>query len=217
MRSPVLLAIAALALAACGGTPDQAPAERFTGHLVWGHEARSFTGCGTTREAWVVDRTEGDLVEVYEGLAVEAYQPVFVEIRGRREPGPSEGFGAEYPEQVVVTELRRAEREGWGCRLDLTGVEFVALGNEPSWRLEIRESGIVLTRPGHPEARHARSAPRRDGAVTIYETGDLVLVLNEQRCVDTMAGSRFSYSAQLKLGDRTLEGCALAGTTGDSG
>jgi len=216
MRSPALLVIAVIALAACGGTPDRAPAERFTGHLVWGHETRSFTACGTSGEAWVVDRSEGDLVEVYEALTVEAYQPIFVEIRGRREPAPSEDFGAQYPEQLVVTELRRAEREGWGCRLDLTGLEFVALGNEPSWKLEVRESGIVLTRPGHAEARHAYTAPRREGTAATYEFGDLVLVLNEKRCVDTMAGSRFSYSAQLKLGEQTLEGCALAGTTGDS-
>jgi len=216
MKAPALVAFAALSLAACRETPEKVPLETFTGHLVWGHEARSFTGCGTTRETWVVDRTEGDLVEVYGALAVEAYQPVFVEIRGRREPAPSEGFGAEYDEQVVVTQLRRAEREGWGCRLDLAGLELVALGNEPSWKLEVRESGIVLTRPGHPEARHAYVAPRREGTTTTYEVGDLVLVLNEQRCVDTMAGSRFSYGAQLRVGDRTLEGCALTGITGDS-
>ena len=40
----------------------------FRGHLVLGHEVRSFKPCGSDQESWVLDRTGGDLSGVYRKL-----------------------------------------------------------------------------------------------------------------------------------------------------
>ena len=78
----------------------------FRGHLVWGHEVRSFKPCGMEVEYWVVDLTGGELWDVYRALTHEPYQPLYAELRGHLGPPPSTGFGAKYEKQLRVLELR---------------------------------------------------------------------------------------------------------------
>jgi len=82
----------------------------YRGALVWGHESRSFRECGSPREGWVVDATGGRIREVYESLATEPYQPIYVVVRGRWLPGLTSGFAADYRERFEILDLRRAER-----------------------------------------------------------------------------------------------------------
>ena len=87
-----------------GGQPVQIAATtrpqngRFSGHLVWGHEARSFRDCDGKRVGWVINDAGTELVEVYEELTSAPYQEMFVEVRGEWVDAPGEGFGADYAE-----------------------------------------------------------------------------------------------------------------------
>lgn len=189
---------------------------RFRGHLVWGYESRSFTECGGDREGWVINDAGVELVEIYEELTTAPYQPMFVEVRGAWEAPPPEGFGAEYGEALRITELLRAENEGFGCRLDLDGVLFVASGNEPSWRLQVRKDSVSLRSmesPGEavfPEPDKSGQAPlvtfTSDGADSAVQ-----VVLEERRCIDTMSGARFAWAATVDIDGRRLTGCAAEG------
>ncbi len=197
----------------------EAPAT-FRGHLVWGHETRSFEACGPGRWGWVVDDTGGDLQTVYEQLTTEPYQPLFVEVRGSWGPAPSEGFGAAYPEQLTIGELRRAVPEGPGCDEDLAGVRYLARGNEPFWRVEIRGSGIVFSRlgkseeivfpsvapQGGPESRLFASSMEGPGGRRIE------IAITERRCVDSMSGALFALTARVTLDGERLQGCAVEGS-----
>lgn len=193
------------------------PAEsRFRGHLVWGHESRSFTECGGERSGWVVNAAGDELVAVYEELTSTPYQPMFVEVRGVWGAAPAEGFGAEYSESLTITELLRAEGEGFGCRLELDGILYVASGNEPSWRLEIREGGMTLKTMAAPDG--SLYAPLRragEGPGTVFEAdaaeGPIRVTLEKRRCTDTMSGARYEFAATVALGDTRLQGCALQG------
>ena len=189
---------------------------RFSGHLVWGHESRSFTECGGEREGWVINEAGEELVDVYNELTTAPYQPMFVEVRGEWTDAPAEGFGADYDEALRITELLRAENEGFGCRLELDGVLFVAAGNEPSWRLQVREDGMSLRSMGAPEEA-VFAAPNRRGQaplVTFESDGrdtTIRVTLEQRRCVDTMSGARFAWAATVDVDGRQLTGCAAEG------
>ena len=120
----------------------------FRGHLILGHEVRSFTPCEKEVEYWVLDQTGGELKDIYQKLTHKAYQPIYVEVRGVVEPPPSDGFGADYDRQLTVAELRRAGLETRGCAENLRDIIFRASGNEPFWNVEISESGIFFSELG---------------------------------------------------------------------
>jgi uncharacterized membrane protein len=191
-------------------------AGRVRGHLVWGHEIRAFTECETGREAWVFNESGDELAEVYEELTAGTYQPMFVEVRGVWEDAPTEGFGADYGEALRIIRFLRAENEGFGCRLDLDGVLFVASGNEPSWRVRVRQDGIVMRSMDAP-GEVVFAAPGREGRAPLVsfesQGGDsrIRVSLEQRRCVDTMSGARFAWAATIDIDGRQLEGCAAEG------
>ena len=189
---------------------------RFRGHLVWGHENRSFTECGGEREGWVINQAGEELAAVYNELTTAPYQPMFVEVRGDWVAPPPEGFGAAYDEALQVTELLRAENEGFGCRLALDGILFVASGNEPSWRVQVRNDGITLRSMDTPE-EVVFAAPKQHGRAPLvsFESGGgdsaIRVTLQQRRCVDTMSGARFAWAATVDIDGRQLTGCAAEG------
>jgi uncharacterized membrane protein len=192
------------------------PTTRHRGHLVWGHEGRSFAECGSKRTGWVINESGKELLEVYQELTSEIYEPLFVEVSGNWADAPEQGFGADYPEAIRITEWHRAEREGWGCDLDLESVLFIAMGNEPSWRLDARDSGLVLTSMIDPQKRKFPPAEPIEVAGSIRlesatAEGSIQVMLEKQRCVDSMSGSRFEYVATITIDSQRLTGCAIRG------
>jgi uncharacterized membrane protein len=157
-----------------------------------------------------------ELVEVYQELTSAPYQPMFVEVRGEWIEAPPEGFGAEFPRALRITELIRAENEGFGCRLELDDVLFIASGNEPSWRLHIREEGISMRSMGapaeieFPEPRMSGQPPR-----IVFEAGGIEsgirILLEKRRCVDAMSGARYAWTTDIDVDGQHLEGCAAEG------
>jgi uncharacterized membrane protein len=195
---------------------DRMRATRITGHLVWGHESRSFAECGGDRQAWVINDSGDELVDVYNELTTTPYQPMFVEVRGEWTEAPTDGFGADFEKALRITELVRAENEGFGCRLELDDVLFIASGNEPFWRVHIREEGISLRSmdaPGEVEL----SAPRMSGQPprVVFEAqgpeSGITVLLERRRCIDTMSGARYAWAADIEVDGRHFEGCAAEG------
>jgi len=197
-------------------TRDMQPTARHRGHLVWGHEGRSFAECASKRTGWVINESGKGLLEVYQELTSEPYEPLFVEVSGNWADAPEQGFGADYPEAMRITEWHRAEREGWGCDLDLEGVKFMASGNEPSWRLQIREDGISMWSIESPDEtifsdpESSESGGRVSFTVKGTDSG-IHVILEKQRCVDTMSGTRYEYAATVELDEMRMSGCAVRG------
>lgn len=194
---------------------DRQPA-RYRGHLVWGHESRSFTECGEERSGWVVNEAGDELVNVYEELTSTPYQRMFVEVRGTWGDAPAEGFGADYAEALTVTELLRAEGEGFGCRLELTGAQFIASGNEPSWRLQVRREDVVLRSMVSPDGTVFNDLRKSgDEPVIVFEAsgadGDIRVTVEKRRCIDSMSGARYAYTASVDHGGAVFKGCAAQG------
>ena len=208
-----------LLIAACGGQTELEPEiVTLSGHLVWGHEVRSFVACGASEEMWVVDGTGREVRRVYEARASIPYQKIFVEVRGVAGPAPESGFGAEYDGALRVAEVRRAEAEGHGCGEDPAGLDFRASGVEPFWSLIIGRSGLRLTRlDSAGTAEWPYTAAMRDGPVTRYHSvgegeDSIEVVISETRCIDAMSGSLFAFSVEVRLPGEALRGCGMAGS-----
>lgn len=188
---------------------------RYRGHVSIGHEVRSFTECGTEGEAWLFDLTDGDLRAAHEQLTSEQYEPLFVEVVGAFRAAPDTGFGAGYEAAIEVTELRRAAREGLGCDEDLTAFRLRARGNEPSWRLDVRDDSLALSTMDAGEIGYTienTEETARGIAISGFDGGVRIDVsLIGQRCIDTMSGSWFPFTATITKDDKQLLGCASEG------
>ncbi len=192
--------------------------DSFRGHLVLGHEVRSFTPCEKKVEYWVYDKTGGDLWKVYKELTHQPYQPIYVEVLGRLGLPPSDGFGADYDQQVTVRELRRAGLETRGCAEDLKDILFRASGNEPFWNVQISESNIVFSVMGKPQLTFPHAHPELSDGRWVFVSKikepaqhDIRISIIEKRCIDTMSGEHFSFSAQVSLDGNKYAGCAVEG------
>jgi len=153
------------------------------------------------------DRTQGrELGRVLRDLtAGQDGRPMFVEFYGGRETGPAPAIGA--------LEIRRAAVETAGCRERFDQREWIAAGNEPSWRLEVTGRDIMLNVLGSagPQRGPHGGLVRQDGGIVSYaatEGPELLAVIEERRCVDAMSGSLFAYAVEVRSEGRSYSGCA---------
>lgn len=96
--------------------------------------------------------------------------------------------------------------------------EFSAVGNEPFWRIDIKGTDIVLTRPGEtgPEpvattAANAGLAASADAATWTAQAGATPVVVKVARadCSDGMSDAKYDYTAEVVWGAETLRGCGF--------
>ena len=96
------------------------------------------------------------------------------------------------------------------------GADFVAMGNEPGWKLELSRTGDMLYignygtvsfRIATPESSHANKSPlvfaARDAEHSVW------LTIEDKPCVDTMKGDRFDVSVSLVVDGQPLTGCGM--------
>lgn len=188
------------------------------GMLVMGPEVRTLKPCDEETELWVIPVES--VQRAYDQLASEPYAPVFVEVEGSREASPASGFGADYPGQLRLTALHRAEpaEEGFGCGEQLRGVVFRAGGQEPFWHVRVLADRITLATPEIPSTVFAQARPiplddgwRFESLSSGPETVQLRLDLTRGRCTDSMVGSVYTWTAMLDVGGELRRGCAWEG------
>lgn len=89
-----------------------------------------------------------------------------------------------------------------------------ALGTEPFWSVELTGSEMIYTAPEPPELRAPQPAPVMQGTIAIYESAiqsqEFKVTLTATECSDGMSDRTYPLSAIIKIGDRTLTGCAAA-------
>jgi putative lipoprotein len=90
------------------------------------------------------------------------------------------------------------------------GVVFRALGNEPSWNLEIDKDRLVLFTDFGATRSETPYAAVPAGAKTTYRgSGEtqLVAVVERRACSDSMSGEAFEAAATVTFEDKILYGC----------
>ena len=97
----------------------------------------------------------------------------------------------------------------------LDGVDFRAVGNEPSWILQITAGGEISLTTGYGANRYRFATPEpkieKEHSRTVYETGNnshtLKILLSAEPCKDTMVDESNETSVTLWLDEKKYTGC----------
>ena len=89
--------------------------------------------------------------------------------------------------------------------------DFVLAGNEPFWRLDVKGTSLVLTRPEPEPAVTATGATlaASSGKAT-WTSQTLVATVAAKTCSDGMSDRVYPYEAEVKVGDLVLKGCGIS-------
>ena len=153
------------------------------------------------------------LAELYEEFATEPYSPVFVDLEGRWINAPNAGFAADFDRALEITDVFRVEGEGFGCDLDVDGLVLRGFGNEPGWRLDVREDGATLSSLTLDDNVEFSGEGRLSNQQFEFENADfrMGVAFLKIPCRDSMSGNYFSHQVQVRFGDRVFNGCGIPG------
>ena len=91
--------------------------------------------------------------------------------------------------------------------------DFSASGTEPFWRVDIKGTDVVLTRPDAPAATatNAGLAATESQATWTAQAGSkaVTVTMTKGDCSDGMSDLAYGYSAEVKWGAETLKGCGF--------
>lgn len=102
----------------------------------------------------------------------------------------------------------------------LSGVDFIARGNEPNWTLEIdleKSMNFAAMYDIKVKTPAAEGIKAQDSDVTLYtaktDSGELVITVIKDKCQDNMSGENFPYKVRVEAKSptdstyKTFEGC----------
>ena len=189
----------------------------FKGLYTYGNEVNTFRDCSTQQTYWVNDSL-APLRSSYEQTLQSLpypYESVYAELKGYLAGKSKLGYASEYENVLVVTEIIKLTAKN--LRTECYDYEFIALGNEPFWAVDIipAEQQIVLKDVGENKVYQFPYEPANvtDG-VHRFETSNgakdrLIIVVKEELCSDGMSDNQYHYSAEVVINGRTLKGCAV--------
>lgn len=180
-----------------------------SGELILTDAGLGFLPCGADTPIPLRDRTGGEAARTVAELGY----------------GEGRVLAAVVMEDGDLQDVRYAVPEGRGCPEILPDADLAAQGNEPFWALRIRGNEALWITPddidgvvhsptvwerGEGEA-WTLSAPATPGWDGHGPGGPLVLRLMLERCVDTMSGARFPFTARVERDGEVWAGCAVEG------
>jgi putative lipoprotein len=99
----------------------------------------------------------------------------------------------------------------------LSGADFMAMGNEPGWSMEIAGNSVILVSDYGSSRYRIDNAERITDAqaqATVYRGHDqgkeISVTLESKHCNDTMADTSYDTTVTVRLGDKILYGCGRA-------
>jgi putative lipoprotein len=96
----------------------------------------------------------------------------------------------------------------------LRGVSFRAIGQEPSWLLEIIEGQEILLVTDYGKSLKAYPYVQPEQNKTLrrsqFQLEGATVELEGKHCVDIMSGEAFETQVSITLGSRVLNGCGRA-------
>lgn len=106
-----LLAITLFGACNQGGKSTAKQGNVYTGLYSFGPEVKSFKDCDSGHEYWVVDQSNKLELEYSNMNFEKPYEPVYVEVEGKKVRSGKEGMGSEYDSTLVVTRLVKITKE----------------------------------------------------------------------------------------------------------
>ena len=236
MRNYPLMLIAALIMQACNPIGDQGnsavsneipvidsilPAETpitYKGMYTIGDEVSTFQDCNDGKKIYWVNDSISNMQKAYEENTKSLsypYESVYAEVKGYLAGKSKEGYAADYENVLVVTEVIKIEPKNF--RTACYNYEFIALGNEPFWSLDIipEEKRIIFKDVGNEKVYEFFYSPSnsKDGVYRYQATNPrkekLEVVIHEEKCSDGMSDRQYNYSAEISLDGKLFKGCAI--------
>lgn len=187
------------------------------GLYTFGNEVNTFQECALQKIYWVNDSL-ADMRKSYEEslrFLSYPYESVYAEVKGYLSGKSHSGYASEYENVLVVTEIIKLEPKNF--RTDCYNYEFIALGNEPFWSLDIipSEKRIILKEVGEEKVMEFFYSPANfSGGLYRYTATNpknekLDVLIRKEKCSDGMSDRQYNYSAEIRLNGRVLKGCAI--------
>lgn len=189
----------------------------FKGLYTFGNEVNTFQECDLQKVYWVNDSLV-DMRKPYEEsvkFLSYPYESVYAEVKGYLSGKSSEGYASEYENVLVITEIIKIEQKNF--RTDCYNYEFIAMGNEPFWSLDIipAEKRIVLKDFAEEMVMEFFYSPANfRGDTYQYSTTNpknekLEVLIRKEKCSDGMSDRQYNYSAEIRVNGKILKGCAI--------
>lgn len=190
----------------------------FKGLYVSGNEVRTFRDCANSKAIYWLEDESKKLASSYrktEGFLSYPYESIYVEIKGYLKGKSNMGYASEYENVLVVTDVISATQKSFST--ECFEFEFIALGNEPFWSVEIIPSEKIIALKDVAAARtyvFPYKASKVLGNTISYESSNNqnqtieVLIINKP-CSDGMSDRKYNYSALVQINDKTFKGCAI--------
>lgn len=190
--------------------PPAPPTERLQGEITQADGKLLLHTCQGQRSLELLDTGTTGLPDDAQALLADSGQPLFADIRGSLISRP-DGTG-----QLQLSHVYRLQGEGPGCSApNFKQLMLRAGGHEPGWSLRVTSQGMLLERLGQtPLAVPYLEEQLPSGQTSFSSEANnqrLNLWVAPQRCVDTATGTISHLTAELRLDDQTLRGCAYYG------
>ncbi|WP_276348664.1 hypothetical protein [Daejeonella sp. JGW-45] len=236
MKTSILLFCAAFILQACN-TPDkqthtadsvktvvkdETQADTvptiFKGLYTFGNEINTFRHCGSPEKVYWVNDSLASLRDHYEKthrFPSYPYESVYAEVKGYLAGKSKLGYASGYENVLIVTDIIKVEAKNF--RTECYNYEFIILGNEPFWSVDIipGEQRIVLKDVGVEKVHEFIYSPAliKEG-VHRYEATNpandkLIVLIREEKCSDGMSDRQYNYSAEVNFNGKIYKGCAI--------
>jgi uncharacterized membrane protein len=92
--------------------------------------------------------------------------------------------------------------------------DFVLIGTEPFWRLDIKGGALALTQPDQPAVTTGKATLEATSGKAMWSAaaGDkaMVAALTAKSCSDGMSDRTYPYVAEVKLGETVFKGCGIS-------
>lgn len=94
--------------------------------------------------------------------------------------------------------------------------EYVCMGTEPFWSVEITAAGIYFSTPEIAKTAYPYKAPKTTDAGAVYETEAMIdgvksklkVTVSPGACSDGMSDTEYPYFSEVVRDGETLKGCA---------
>lgn len=188
-------------------TSPEPVTERLQGELRLENGKILMQTCQGQRQVELLDAGDTGLPDDVKALSAGAGQPLFADVRGRL-TSPTKGI-----QQLQLVRLYRLQREGSGCQAGGDNRAMLqAAGHEPDWSVRITPQGLLLEGPARSPLAVPYVEEQMPGGQSSFSSEAnnqrLDLWVAPQRCVDSTTGAISHLTAELRLNDQTLRGCA---------
>lgn len=168
--------------------------------------------CQEQRRFILSDAATSGILRSSQQLMADGHTQLFADLRGELSASSDKTADG----NLAVSQLYRLQGEGHGCDDSNFKQTLVhASGNEPGWSLRVSDQGMVLNRPGQePLALPYMEEQLPEGRLHLSSEANgqrLALWLTPGQCQDSMSGSLQHLSAELRLDDQLMRGCAYFG------